>query len=463
MNARRRGSLRRTPPLGEPPDPRVTAARKQLEREELSRLFGRLVVVRLLALPLALALGGWLVWKDPSHWRRVMLVGTVAAVSAFFVLEWLVYRARGLGPASFSRNLSMATAGQLLVSFASGGIESPFLTAAIPIGVLTSLCIGPRAQLLLPLLQVVSIWGMAALAATGAIPDLNLAAFGGGPRVGADTAHVWAHAAMLSFILVATQFIGRAFRTSFEAGVVRQLAANQESLRAHQERAEELTALSGEIAHELKNPLASVKGLAGLLAQQHLPKSRDAKGAERLAVLRHEVDRMQSILDEFLNFSRPLVPLALGQSDIAATCREVAALHEGLANERGVALAVRGADSVPVRCDPRKVKQVLINLVQNALDASARGGEVALEAAPLPGGGARVRVLDRGRGVEPAVGESIFLPGFTTKPNGSGLGLTIARSLARQHGGELALLPRDGGGTAAELILPAPSSGIGAV
>jgi signal transduction histidine kinase len=65
-----------------------------------------------------------------------------------------------------------------------------------------------------------------------------------------------------------------------------------------------------------------------------------------------------------------------------------------------------------------------------------------------------LRVLDRGRGVEPSLGDAAFKPGFTTKASGSGLGLTIARALARQHGGELTLRPRDGGGTVAEVTLP---------
>jgi signal transduction histidine kinase len=97
---------------------------------------------------------------------------------------------------------------------------------------------------------------------------------------------------------------------------------------------------------------------------------------------------------------------------------------------------------------------VLINLVQNALDASAAGAEVAVASARPPGGGAELRVLDRGHGVDPGLGEAVFSPGITTKERGSGLGLTIARSLARQHGGDLILRGRTGGGTEALLLLP---------
>jgi two-component system sensor histidine kinase HydH len=302
--------------------------------------------------------------------------------------------------------------------------------------------------------QIASVWLCAWIGATGVIPDFNLSVFGGGSRVGAPPSYLYAHALVISFVLLMAGAVGRAVRSSLDGIIRRGLAAQQESLRAHAERAEELTALSGEIAHELKNPLASVKGLAGLLAQQ-LP---DGKGAERLQVLRREVDRMQSVLDEFLNFSRPLVPLALGDADVSALCREVAALHEGVAKERGVELSVRGAE-VRVRCDPRKVKQVLINLVQNAIDASPPGAGVELEADVAPDGGARVTILDRGRGLDPALGDAVFSPGVTTKPAGSGLGLTIARALARQHGGEVALVARPGGGTRAELVLPARRSG----
>jgi signal transduction histidine kinase len=255
---------------------------------------------------------------------------------------------------------------------------------------------------------------------------------------------------VLSVVLVVMRVASGAIRASLDSMLARSVGAQQESLRAHAERTEELTALSAEIAHELKNPLASVKGLAVLLVQ-HLP---EGKGAERLAVLRREVDRMQATLEEFLNFSRPLVPLALGTCDVAALCREVAVLHEGMAQERGVALEPPPG-RVLARCDPRKVRQILINLVQNAIDASPIGRAVELLAEADGEGAAVLRVLDRGRGIEPSLGDTAFKPGVTTKESGFGLGLTIARALARQHGGELALRPREGGGTEAAVTLPA--------
>jgi len=252
---------------------------------------------------------------------------------------------------------------------------------------------------------------------------------------------------ILTFLLVGGAGLGRVIRKTFDGMVRRALSAQEESLGAYREREAELSALSAEIAHELKNPLASVKGLAALLA----PVVTDARSVERLSVLRREVDRLQSILEEFLNFSRPLVPLALGSTDLGGIAREVAMLHEGMARDRGVALDVRGSGRA--RCDPRKVKQVLINLVQNALDASPAGEAVEIE---VQDGAetARMAVLDRGAGLDPSLGGRVFEPGVTSKSAGSGLGLTVARAIARQHGGDLRLAPRDGGGLRAELTLP---------
>ncbi len=421
----------------------------EIEREELSATFGRMMGWRLVAGPIIMFGVGWLISVEPAAWRRIVLGAAAVLVPSFFLVEWFRFRRRGLTRTVVPYNLGVACLGQGILTFASGGLASPFLYVMVPLGIMIGVFIRVPANLALVAFQIAVVWLSAWIGVTGAVPDFNLSVFGGGSRVGGPPSYLYAHAAMISFVLLVAGAVGRAVRGTL-AGIIRRgLAAQQESLRAHAERAEELTALSGEIAHELKNPLASVKGLAGLLAQQ-LP---EGKGAERLQVLRREVDRMQVVLDEFLNFSRPLVPLALGDADLGALCGEVAALHEGVAKERGLEVAVRGTEA-RVRCDPRKVKQVLINLVQNALDASPPGAAVELEVERAPDGGARVRVLDRGRGLDPALADAVFSPGVTTKPAGSGLGLTIARALARQHGGEVSLGARPGGGTLAELVLP---------
>jgi signal transduction histidine kinase len=183
--------------------------------------------------------------------------------------------------------------------------------------------------------------------------------------------------------------------------------------------------------------------------------------AERLTVLRREVDRMQAVLDEFLAYSRPLVPLDPEDVDVTALAREVVELHEGMAEERGVRLEVVG-EPAGQRCDPRKVRAVLINLVQNAIEASPRGEVVRVELARDAGGGLTMHVLDRGLGIDPAIAGRLFTVGATTKAKGNGLGLALARGLARQHGGELVLERREGGGAAAIVTLPAEPTALGA-
>ena len=161
---------------------------------------------------------------------------------------------------------------------------------------------------------------------------------------------------------------------------------------------------------------------------------------------------MQEILESLLNFSRPLVPLAMEEVEAGALAEDVARMHEGAAVERG--LRVRVEDSgARLTCDPRKVRQVLVNLVQNAIHASPDGADVVL-AVETRDEAVRFEVLDRGAGIAPGVRTRLFEAGVTTKDEGSGIGLVVARSIARQHGGELSLDDREGGGCRAVLSLP---------
>jgi signal transduction histidine kinase len=419
----------------------------EIQREELSRLFGRVTRARLLGVPVAIALVIWLAVTRVTPWRRGLLITLGVLAMVVFVHEVLRYRRHGLGRRAFAVNFAFAAAGQAAAALATGGLESPFFFAMFPIATVGAVLVEPPTLLALVGTQAVAIWAMACIKLGALLPSFNPAVFGGDAVAGWNDAHVLWVASFATLGLGLATFLGRGIRRSFDGVLRRGLEARHEVLRAHREQARALAALSGEIAHELKNPLASIKGLAALLAED----APVGKPAERLTVLRREVDRMQTILEEFLNFSRPLVPLSLESVDLRALVEEVVEMHEGTLREREVSVRV-SADERPVRCDPRKIKQALINLVQNAVEASPPGAAVEIE---IDGGEpVRTRVLDRGPGIAAELFDKVFEPGVTTKARGSGLGLTIARALVRQHGGELTLAPRAGGGTVATMQLP---------
>jgi signal transduction histidine kinase len=296
--------------------------------------------------------------------------------------------------------------------------------------------IGP-AQLAVAGAQLAVIWVLAGLYANGmslAIPALGAAVHA--PQ------WPWVTAAAYTVVLGGATFAGSRVRHVVGEVMQRALGAHDSERQAHAEHARELAALTGEIAHELKNPLASIKGLGSLLAHDV-----SGKPAERLAVLRTEVDRMQETLQQFLDFSRPLVPLSMGPVDLHELAREVVDLCDGMAQARGIRLTA-GTEAGHAQGDRRKLRQVLVNLVQNAIEAAPPGSEVRVCA-----GERRVEVLDRGPGSPDELKAAVFDPGVTTRPRGSGLGLTIARALVRQHEGTLTLEPRAGGGTRAVVIL----------
>ncbi len=417
--------------------------------EEQARFFGQLLAVRVALLPVFAGALLALAALGPVGWQARLLATLALLVPAFFVFELLRYRRCGFSPGAIPLNLGAATVGQLAISAATGGLLSPFIYGAVVIAFLLGAVVRRGQQRLLSALQIGAVWAFAALGSVPHDPQLGGGLLPVSPAVDVSVppAHHVAHGVVLSFALLGACRIGRASTGVFSTAIARIRDVQRDLLAEHGARIRELTALSAEIAHELKNPLASVKGLSALLAQN----LQDGRAAERLAVLRSEVDRMQSILNEFLNFSRPLVPLAVLPSDAGELCSEVVALHEGLARSHGVKVTCE-VQPAALRCDPRKVKQVLINLVQNALEASAPGDAVVLRTEQTDSG-VRILVIDKGQGLGTDL-DGLFEPGVSSKSGGAGIGLTIARGLARQHGGELTLSPRDGGGCIAELRLP---------
>jgi signal transduction histidine kinase len=341
----------------------------------------------------------------------------------------IVYRQERRGPSR--RAIRAGFIGAIVLTFGaaalSGGLDSPFIILLPAVAASGAFGIDRS-----------NIWIVAPIFPTG----IALLAWVGGARplftVG-----------VLFFGSLVGISVGLTIRRMFDRLLVRALEARDDLLRMHSDQLQALTTFSSEIAHELKTPLASIKGLTGLALMEL---SEPKRAAERLDVLRNEALRMQHLLDDFLDFSRPFAPLVLESTDGLRIAEDVLDLFQGLARERRVSVRLSGA-TVELLCDERKVKQILINLLQNAIEASSSGSEIDVQVEPTDLD-VRARVLDRGHGLSAELGERVFEAGVTTKARGSGLGLTIARSIAKQHGGTLTLREREGGGCVAELALP---------
>jgi signal transduction histidine kinase len=222
-------------------------------------------------------------------------------------------------------------------------------------------------------------------------------------------------------------------------------------------KTERLTAagqLSASLAHEIRNPLASISGAAGILARGQV--SAEAR-TECLEILTKESQRLNKLLTNFLDFARPRLP-RLQPAEPLELVQSVMALAQHTASRQGVTLQLF-SEGQPreIECDPEQIKQLLLNLILNAIQATDGEGTVAVRTS-FTEDSVCVDVCDRGSGIAAEDRERIFDPFFTTKENGTGLGLAIALNIATQHGGMLACRPNAGGGTVFRMELPASTS-----
>lgn len=236
-----------------------------------------------------------------------------------------------------------------------------------------------------------------------------------------------------------------------------QVKVQAERLLERHEKLATLGTLTAGIAHEIRNPLTSLKARLYTL-EKHLKNVPAAR--KDTDIISAEICRLERIVQDALSFARPadpkLEPLAAD-----TLLREVQGLMATSLEIPAVQLVVESDSGLHVRADSGHLKQVLINLVRNAVDAIDGAGTVTLRAraarASLRGretDAVVLEVIDTGRGIPPEVEKRLFDPFFSTKETGTGLGLPIAARIVERHGGMLQYQTRPGHGTTFAVVLP---------
>lgn len=219
-------------------------------------------------------------------------------------------------------------------------------------------------------------------------------------------------------------------------------------LALHHERSAHLEVAAG-LAHEVRNPLTAVKGFL----QLSYTGKGDAHNYAGIAL--RELDRALSLLEDYSLFSRAPRIIPSSPVGLDSLLSEAAVVARGLAAaDPGIRIRYEGCDeNLIVPAEPQRLKQVMLNLCRNAVEAMPHGGELVL-AAKQEGAEAVVEVSDTGVGIPPEALNHLFEPFYTTKAAGTGLGLSVCRRIVEAHGGRMAVESRPGRGSTFRVYLP---------
>jgi signal transduction histidine kinase len=238
-----------------------------------------------------------------------------------------------------------------------------------------------------------------------------------------------------------------------------QLAAALREREGQLVRSERLAAvgrMAAHVTHEVRNPLSSIALNAELLEEELAGPdgTPSPEGRRLLLAIGAEVDRLTAITEEYLRFARLPRPHR-ADADLAEIARGVLEFARGDLATAGVALETR-LEATPLEADADQLRQVLLNLLRNALEASVGGGRVLVETVVRPGppAGVELRVTDAGAGMSDEVAARLFEPFFTTKDRGTGLGLALTQQIVLDHGGTIRAERVPAGGTAFVVWLP---------
>jgi signal transduction histidine kinase len=220
----------------------------------------------------------------------------------------------------------------------------------------------------------------------------------------------------------------------------------------------EIARLAGGLAHEIKNPLSTIRLNMELLAEdlEDVDTPAGRRALKRVETVRRECQRLQSLLDDFLNFAKAR-RLQLEPTDLNHQIDDVLEFFAPEAKD-GVIEVVRYLDpDLPrVMLDRESFRQALLNLVINAKQAMPEGGQLVIRTA-AQGDTAAIYIIDTGIGMDQATMSRMFEEFFSTKPSGSGLGLPTTEKIIGAHGGQISVQSEVGRGTQFKILLPVPA------
>jgi signal transduction histidine kinase len=371
--------------------------------------------------------------------ERVAIVGGFYALnSAHLVIHALRARRTGIHERTLFHSHLLLLTLQSCVVAATGAMHSPLWPALLGASLGTLNLFGRSRE------SWITVSYTSALAVILALLPASIA--------GPPLAEPW-HTALGCWTILFTLFLLRTstfgFSDAYRATEEQLDRLREEVIQASDQRARSLECISSKVAHELKNPLSAIKGLAQLLGRG----ASDPRSRERLEVISAEVMRMEVILRDYLSFSRPLDDLRSQPLELGALADEVLAVLEARAEVAAVSLKRSGGGARAVG-DPRRLKEALLNLIANAIEATRQGGEV--EVSVLGGADeATIEIRDTGRGLGAEELARIGTPFYTTREDGTGLGVVLARGVIKQHGGQVAYESEVGKGTRVKVTLPA--------
>jgi signal transduction histidine kinase len=223
-----------------------------------------------------------------------------------------------------------------------------------------------------------------------------------------------------------------------------------------------LGAMAAGLAHEVKNPLGAIKGAAQLLAEAQPRKSDE----EFVGIILEEVDRLDRVVSSILDYARPR-STEVDPIDVNGAVRRTLQILAPSHDDDQVAITLELSENLPqVRIDAEQLRQVVMNLVTNAVQAMGGSGRVSIATAyrrtaratwpvTLANGAVEIRVADTGPGISTKVLKNLFIPFFTTKAKGTGLGLAISQRIVQNAGGTIDVQTTAGVGTTFIVVLPA--------